>query len=97
MMRTHFRPILLARILKNEHPKTMIPKVSELAPLTRYGSCWPPAPVSANVSDLFEIDLGDSHTVEGIPDSWLSERNQSNDNDVEQRTSIPACEARHGL
>jgi len=62
-MSTGLIPILLARMPKREHPKTMRlgrsvllcklvvggekthPKVREFAPLTRYGSCCPPAPV----------------------------------------------------
>lgn len=34
-IKTFFSPNLFARMAKMEQPKTMMPKVSELAPLTR--------------------------------------------------------------
>lgn len=104
-MRTVFKPILLARMAKMEQPKDMMPKVRALAPLTRYGSCWPPAPVSVGecmVSWLVHprcllLVVSRRRTVEGGPDTRLGEGDHADEDDVEQRAAVPAREARHGL
>jgi hypothetical protein len=46
MIKIFLSPNRLASILKIRHPGTISPNVNEFAALTRYGSCWPPAPVS---------------------------------------------------
>lgn len=44
-IRAFFSPILFDKTLPRAHVRTIVENKRELAAMTRYGVCWPPAPV----------------------------------------------------